>query len=899
MSKFKVTGKQNQQHLLKYLEDGDFGAFINLLKGKDKNDINLNHEYSDPYYKTCLAIACQKGMVEFVEVLLANNADSNLICKSYDGNAPIHFAAENGQIHVIKRLVQHPDTNISAINRKGETALHLSARSLGKNDKAEECFSYLASIPGMSASHRSANDRSAISDAVGKCSGGTLQKVLQRRDLRPEDRNLILHNHPELKDEVPESAEHTYAHDDAYMDLRNGNVDTFRHNFKEEFVNRTDLIQMTFLQLACKQGLLDIVELLLNSGADVNKTGTHESKPPVYIACYYGHYDILRCLYNTRDVKTELIEGKTLLHEVLRGFSAKREARDSYRDCFNFLLQEQETFNIPINHGDSFGHTALHYAVQEDNDQFAKALLAHGAYIGSLNDFDVCPLDDIDPETLEKALDDCVECTKEENDNEYTLRFNFRILNPALGRDSERPKDEESGEWRKEMLPEMFPLYFISQSNKFRHLLKHPVLLMFLHMKWSRISIIFYLNMIYYIIFVVFLTSEILSDSNMCGKCGQNFECDESGVRVIRALLFFLYVVLVFRELMQFCMSPEKSSYFYNLENWLEIGIITTTLLILIGSCSKILTAVALLLAWTEVILQFGCIYTLAIYNEMLKRVTVNYMKFLLWYSPLIIAFTFSFYKVYHNEASSEDKGANYSARNLSASVQDNGVDFYSNLPMSLLKTVVMMTGEFDASGMTFDHGGYFVFLFFVFMMTIVLINLLNGLAVSDTQAIKNDAELVAYKSRAKLVHQFEIVAFGGPIHNRYDYELIGQSRSLCCAWQHKLLRTISLFPNVLAGGSLDITVNRGTRYTNRNLKRKDVEFRPDTCFTIGKCRIGFNLDRKVIEAAKDIVDRRTKESKHVMKRIAKIEDDVQGCKRQLETLEKLLRQLINISREK
>jgi hypothetical protein len=57
---------------------------------------------------------------------------------------------------------------------------------------------------------------------------------------------------------------------------------------------------------------------------------------------------------------------------------------------------------------------------------------------------------------------------------------------------------------------------------------------------------------------------------------------------------------------------------------------------------------------------------------------------------------------------------------------------------------------------MTFDHGGYFLFLFFVFMMTIVFMNLLNGLAVSDTQAIKNEAELVTFASRVKLLHHFE-----------------------------------------------------------------------------------------------------------------------------------------------
>jgi ankyrin repeat protein len=894
MPKSSVRCKLSQEFLLEYLEERNLTAFTNLLENKDTNNIDPNHEYSDPYYKTCLAIASERGLVEFIEALLHHEADPNLICKTRRGNAPIHFAAEKGNVHAIKCLVGHPATNVSAINRYGETALHISAQNLTKNDKAEECFSYLVSLPGMSISHRNVRGRSAISEAIGKCSGDTLQQALQRHDLRPEDRKLILDNHPELKDEAPESIEPTYTHDDAYMDLRNENLDRFKDNFKEEFANKTDLIETTFLQLACKEGLLDIVEFLLTCGADVNKIGTHESKPPVYLACYYGQYDILVRLLKTKGVNVDPVDGKNLLHTVLEGLSARRTARDKFRACFDYLLQENETLNIPINCGDSHGHTALHYAVQQDSDHFAKALLAHGAYIGSLNDFSICPLNDINPKTLEAVLDRCVECSRRNKDKEYTLKFDFSILKPAERCDDcERLTDVESGGWPQERLPEMFPLYFISQSNKFGHLLKHPVLLVFLHLKWSRISMLFYLNMIFYIIFVIFLTADILSDSKTC----ESRELETRGVRVV---LIFLFVILVFRELMQFCMLPEKLRYFYNLENWLEVGIIITTGFTLLGSCSKILAAVTLLLAWTEVILQFGCIYTLAIYNEMMKRVTLNYMKFLLWYSPLIIAFTFSFYKVYHNESFPEEKGDTYSAHDKSGnfSMQEDGIDFYRDFPMSLLKTVVMMTGEFDASSMSFSHGGYFVFLFFVFMMTIVLMNLLNGLAVSDTQAIKNSAELVTYSSKVKLVHHFESVAFGGLLHDRCGYQLIGGPPSISSSWQGRLLRAISLFPDVLPDGSLSIVFNQGTRYIDGQLRKKVMEFRPDTCCTIGKYRIGFHLDREVLEAAKDIADRAATESddemNQIVNRIAKMEEEIQECKKELANVEELLKQLIN-----
>jgi hypothetical protein len=211
-----------------------------------------------------------------------------------------------------------------------------------------------------------------------------------------------------------------------------------------------------------------------------------------------------------------------------------------------------------------------------------------------------------------------------------------------------------------------------------------------------------------------------------------------------------------------------------------------------------------------------------------------------------------------------------------------------------------MMIGEFDASDMSFDNGSYFLFLFFVFMMTIVLMNLLNGLAVSDTQAIKDDAELVACRSKVKLVHHFESVVFGGPLKNRCRCQLTGELPSLCCPWQRKLQVAISLFPDTFEDGCLSVVLNHGTRYTNLKMDKCDIdeEFRPDTCCRIGKYRMGIEVDRAVLIAAKDIADKRTQQSRdkknHIDSRIAKVEEDLQGCMKQLANLEGLLKQLIN-----
>jgi hypothetical protein len=410
------------------------------------------------------------------------------------------------------------------------------------------------------------------------------------------------------------------------------------------------------------------------------------------------------------------------------------------------------------------------------------------------------------------------------------------------------------------------------------------------------------MNMIYYITFVIFLTVVILSQTYAPGECNGNPEPS-----VVWIILLVLTLILIVRELIQFYILQKKWRYFCNLDNILEVFIIATTIPILAGNCSKLLAAVTLLLAWMEVILQLGCIHKLAIYNEMLKRVTLSYLMFLLWYLPLILAFSFSFYKLHKEENPSEGKSGTFHVGNESGnfSVQDDNDDFFRHIHLSLLKAIVMMIGEFDASSMSFENGRYFVFLFFVFMMTIVLMNLLNGLAVSDTQAIKNDAELVAQRSRVKLVHHFESVVFGGPHLNCCSCKHTGGCPSLCYQWRRRLQKAISLFPYTLPDGYMTEVCKNGKRYINLKMEKidSDKEFRSDTCFSVGKYRLRIYVDREVLIAAKDIAIRKKKQSQHennqIVDRIAKVEEDLQGCMKQIANLEGLLKQLIINSGQK
>ena len=112
------------------------------------------------------------------------------------------------------------------------------------------------------------------------------------------------------------------------------------------------------------------------------------------------------------------------------------------------------------------------------------------------------------------------------------------------------------------------------------------------------------------------------------------------------------------------------------------------------------------------------------IYSTMFYRVLKTFIFFLAWYSLFIIAFALSFYILLH-----EDK------ENV-----DNEYPFFDKVGLVLIKTFAMFVGELEFSDIPFNSPfSYIFFLLFIFLIVVVLMNLLNGLAVSDTGLIREE----------------------------------------------------------------------------------------------------------------------------------------------------------------
>lgn len=131
------------------------------------------------------------------------------------------------------------------------------------------------------------------------------------------------------------------------------------------------------------------------------------------------------------------------------------------------------------------------------------------------------------------------------------------------------------------------------------------------------------------------------------------------------------------------------------------------------------------------------------LYVQMFTKVAKNFAKFLLAYCCLLIAFGLSF------------------------GVLFNSYPAFKSVPWTLLKTITMMSGELEFEDIfygdvriQFPGTSHALFLAFVVLVTIILTNLLVGLAVNDIQGLQASAGLDRLTRQAELVSRLESIFF-------------------------------------------------------------------------------------------------------------------------------------------
>jgi len=500
----------------------------------------------------------------------------------------------------------------------------------------------------------------------------------------------------------------------------------------------------SLLEIACQlKNREKFVETLLEKGADPNIKNRVTGMPLIHATARSGNYEVLvKLLYNHKtDLSLTDNEDRTILHWLAGVSERKPGDKQKIENCLKLFLCWIYISKRGIDSPDSSGNSALVTAVERGFHCRAKLLLSKGADVMVFEHGSKVLLS-ASLSIMDEILDDCLLCNdKPITSKDLQLRLNNELLLIIVPR--------------------------FADSQHLRNLLTHPVISTFLHLKWQKLKLFFFVDVAFYVIFLCFLTAYILQseschalvntvvankttsskDANTTSDMIDTISKSQPYDPFLYYLWYFLKVFLIFqivREILQLIIY--RWAYIMSLENWLEMLLIVATFLSYSGVVDSTqvkchLSAIALLLGWVELFLLTGRLPQMSLKLEMLKTVGLTFLKFMAGYVLLLIAFALSFHILF--------KG----------SVELDRTVIFANPFLSIQKTITMFAGEFEASTLSFETvpiTSRLIFLLFVFLMAIILLNLLNGLAVGDTHAIRRNAETLSLVARVRLILKIE-----------------------------------------------------------------------------------------------------------------------------------------------
>ncbi|CAF3449980.1 unnamed protein product [Rotaria sp. Silwood1] len=309
--------------------------------------------------------------------------------------------------------------------------------------------------------------------------------------------------------------------------------------------------------------------------------------------------------------------------------------------------------------------------------------------------------------------------------------------------------------------------------KKREKLLDHPLVHSLLDYKWKLYArYVYYFNFLFYLLFVASLTTYVfitfapycfgitheqmkeLTCYELCTFIKNN-QTDsinnlQSRINIIHIFQWFVIILASIQIVKEFSQIISERLDYINLENAVELSAFILAILFTVdfNTCSKEigyrcviqwqLGALGVFLTWFALVLFMKKFPSFGIYVVMLTDILHTFSRFFLVFFLFIIGFALAFHMLLQNH---------------------NPFQHFGN---SLLKTCVMMIGEFEYEGIF--HGDdanyfgitYFFFIIFIIVMSIIIMNLLVGLAVDDIASVTREATVKRLEMRVKLTLDVE-----------------------------------------------------------------------------------------------------------------------------------------------
>ncbi|KAF4518605.1 hypothetical protein B566_EDAN009854 [Ephemera danica] len=559
-----------------------------------------------------------------------------------------------------------------------------------------------------------------------KFSGVTARQIIGKSKINLV-RNVLVRQIPELsKLDIVYEALYAGNEEKTLELIDKHNVDVNKHNGRE-----------TLLQLAIKQKLPKVVaKLNENAAADVNLIAGL-SIYPIVLALENPDYECLAEIRHNRNLNLRFShESGTFLNAMALRCTRCRNAPNHRHEFIN-LIDEVIKQRIHISALNKAGLSALEqlgFGAHEDSTLF-HILLQRGGFLTIDENLVLNTRPTVFYSFFESQTSFSEEYTRGKatipwhNRSEY-MNVNFKFLEPL---ESSMGEDARAAE--------MLPFFEMCKSREHQSVLLHEVVTLFLVYKWRKIAFIYMANFILYSLFTALFSVHIyqLTVSNYKTSTGEAYSAEN--VYILSFSILF-WILLLCRELFQIFISWKQ--YVRNWENVLEILLLAVsflTFLPLLNNVNVIL-ATAIALTYIELTLLIGRHPYTGTYITMFLRVSMKSLELILIFSSFIFAFAYGFFVFFYKFSESNGK--------------------FNNLWQSVLSTIGMTGGEFNLDTLSFNSlFSEIAFIAFLIFVPVVLMNLLNALAVSDTQRVIDEASLLCCVANIKHYTKIESMWLG------------------------------------------------------------------------------------------------------------------------------------------
>uniref|UniRef100_A0AAQ6ID42 Ion transport domain-containing protein n=1 Tax=Anabas testudineus TaxID=64144 RepID=A0AAQ6ID42_ANATE len=446
------------------------------------------------------------------------------------------------------------------------------------------------------------------------------------------------------------------------------------------------------LHFAAQYGRINTCHRLLESITDSRllNEGDERGLTPLHLASRGGHTKVVQLLLRKGALFHSDYKGLTCLHHA---------AAEGYTQTIEILLSANPKL---LDKTDEDGNTAIHFAAREGHVAAVKLMLSRGAEL-VLNKNDTSFLH----EALQNGRKDVVNAVIDSDRYVRYIRieYDFAWLQAPL--EVTKSFGKTTG------YQPLAALNAMVQYNRIE-LLNHPVCKKYLRMKWIAYgSTAHLLNMFMYLLGLLPLTHLIV---NLRPTMNVTDTGEHSIIMVPTAFI-------------------ERWNYFKDYSNHCDWFSAVFSLLYIIpvmfnmeGSLHWQAGAIAVLNSWVGFLLYLQRFEGVGIYVVMFGEIMKTLVRIVMLFVYLMLAFGLAFHALMLNQKQ------------------------FDSVPLSVMQTFVMMVGELNYQNnfletylnneLPFGFLTYFIFVCFVLLMPILLVNLMIGLAVGDIAEVQRNAAL-------------------------------------------------------------------------------------------------------------------------------------------------------------